>query len=117
MDGVADLAVASLSITESRSQVVDFMIPFEEEENSFFVTTNSTFSWTTFLLPFLEESWAILLAMLFFLSLMFALVAKLGKDKCIQEFTLEKCAIYVFGAYGGIAVRRWNITPNNISAR
>ena len=117
IDDVADIAVASLSITKSRSQVVDFMIPFESEENCFLVSMRASFSWTTFLHPFLYESWAALLVMLVSLSLVFAFVARIGNDECLKEFTLEKCAIYVFGAYGGIAVRRWSITPSNISAR
>ena len=117
LDDVVDLAAAAITVTKSRSQVVTFLLPFDSEQDSFFVSTKTSNSWTTYLLPFLYETWAVLLIMLVTLSIMFAFVAKMGKDKSIKQFTLEKCAIYVFGAYGGIAVRRWSITPVNISAR
>ena len=117
VDDVADIAVGSISVIASRSKVVDFMIPFGAEKYGFFVNMDASYAWATFLLPFLYESWAALVVMLVCSSLIFAFVAKVGNDKCLKEFTLEKCVIYVFGAYGGIAVRRWSITPSNISAR
>lgn len=57
------------------------------------------------------------MVMMVILSIILALVAGLGKDTALSEFTLGKCFIYVFGAYGGLAVRRWSLTPVNISTR
>ena len=107
----------SLSPAKMRSEFVDFMTPFKDVNLGFFISTQTSYSWKTYLFPFLYESWAALLLMLVILSLVFAGVAKAGRDECLQEFTLKKCVIYIFGAYGGIAVRRWSITPKNISAR
>ena len=117
IDGEADIAVALLALTKTRSEVIDFMLPFYADSFGFFVNTKSSFTWSTYFQPFLNESWAVLLSMLILVSLALAMVAKVGKDKSIKEFTLEKCIIYVFGAYSGVAIRRWSITPVNISTR
>ena len=92
-------------------------LPYDYEEDRFFVSREAANSWTTFLQPFLYESWAVLMLMLVVMSLIFTFVVRMGKDTSLNEFSLGKCAIYVFGAYGGISVRRWSITPVNISAR
>ena len=117
IEGEADVGVALLSLTKSRSEVIDFMLPFYSDSFGFFVNTKSSYAWSTYFSPFLYESWVVLLAMLVLISLSLAMVARVGKDKSIKEFTLEKCVIYVFGAYSGVAIRRWSITPVNISTR
>ena len=117
VDGVADIAVAVLSVTKTRSEVADFMIPFYSDQFGFFISKESSYTWNTYFEPFMYESWVVLLAMLILIALSLAMVARVGKDKSIKEFTLEKCFIYVFGAYGGFAIRRWSITPVNISTR
>ena len=117
LDNVVDAVVAPILSTNSRRQAVDYLLPFDYEEDTFFVSRKASNSWTTFLLPFLYETWAVLFVILLALAFIFAFVARIGKDKSLKEFTLEKCMIYLFGAYGGIAVRRWSITPVNISAR
>ena len=116
IDGEADIA-AALAVTKTRSEAVDFLLPFHTDNFGFFVNTKSSFTWTTYLQPFLFESWVVLLFMLIVISLVMAFVARIGKDKSLKEFTLEKCFIYVFGAYSGVAIRRWSVTPSNISAR
>ena len=117
LDGNADMAAASLSVTKDRSEVLDFMMPFEHENIGCFISTQTSYSWKTYLLPFLYETWAVLFVILISCSVVFAFVAKAGDDECLQEFTLKKCATYVFGAYGGVAVRRWTVTPSNLSSR
>ena len=117
LDDIADLAVAPILRSECRSRVVDCLLPVDYHEDRFFVSRKAANSWTTFLQPFLYESWAVLMLMLVVMSLIFTFVVRMGKDKSLNEFTLGKCAIYVFGAYGGIVARRWSITPVNISAR
>ena len=116
MDGEADVG-AYLLITQGRSEVIDFMLPFYADKYGFFISTKASYTWSTYFQPFLYESWIVLLFMLFLISITFAMVARVGKDKNIKEFTLEKCMIYVFGAYAGLAIRRWSVTPVNISAR
>ena len=117
LDDVADIVGASFSVTKARSEVLDFMMPFEAEDLRFFIPMQTSYSWNTYLLPFLYESWSGLSAMLVVLAVGFAFVAKVGKDDCLEEFTLRKCTTFVLGAYGGVGVRRWDETPRNISAR
>ena len=117
LDDVADIITATFSITTERDKILDYMIPFDEEVLGFFIPMERSYSLKTYLLPFLYESWAALFVMLIILALVLAVVAKAGKEDCVAEFTLEKCATYVVGAYGGLAIRRWSVTPRNISAR
>ena len=117
LEDVADVGVAPFILSHSRSQAIDFLLPFDIEEDSFFVRRQTVSSWYTYSLPFVIESWAALMCMLIFLSTMMATVVRFGKDKAAAEFSLEKCAIYVCGAYAGVAIRRWSVTPSTISAR
>merc|ERR1711970_89247 len=93
------------------------MIPFYSVLFGFFISTESSYSWTTYFEPFLYESWIVLSGLLIVIALSLALVAKVGNDKCINEFTLEKCFVFVFGAFGSFSIRRWSVTPVNISTR
>ena len=114
LNDVSDIVAAAFSVTKERAEVLDYMAPFKDENMGFFISAQTSYSWKTFLLPFLSESWAALSVMLLALTFGFALVVKLGRDKCLEEFTLRKCATYIFGAYGGITVGRWSVTPKNI---
>ena len=87
LDGNADMAAASLSVTKDRSEVLDFMMPFEHENIGCFISTQTSYSWKTYLLPFLNETWAVLFVILISCSLVFAFVAKAGDDECLEEFT------------------------------
>ena len=93
------------------------MIPYYSDLYGFFISNEASYSWTTYFEPFMYKSWIVLACMLFMIAFSLALVAKVGMDESINEFTLEKCFIFVFGAFGSFSVRRWSVTPDNISAR
>ena len=52
IDGDADVAVAFLLITKTRSEVTDFMIPYYSDSFGFFISKESSYSWTTYFEPF-----------------------------------------------------------------
>lgn len=60
--GKADIATASLTVTELRSKVVNFLIPVEFETDAIYIRNprSYTWSWTLFLQVFSTEFWATL---------------------------------------------------------
>ena len=117
LDDVVDIVAAPLVQSKSRSEAVDFLLAFHHEKDKFFVLRTPSYSWTTFLLPFLPNSWVVILMMLGLLSISLTLVTRWGRDNQVEEFRAVKCITFVCGSYLGLAVRRWSITPYNISAR
>ena len=63
------------------------------------------------------QSWATLAATLLLCAGTLALVARLGHDSAGTEFSLEKSLTFLCTVYGGVAVRRWSVTPGNVSTR
>ena len=53
IDGEADIAAALLAVTKTRSEVIDFMLPFYPDNFGFFINTQSAYAWTTYFQPFL----------------------------------------------------------------
>ena len=118
LDGVGDLTVCSLSITKARSIVVDFALPFTTEFTQFFVSKQtSSYSIDIYTKPFHMSTWLVLFIIIIATSLFFSRITKIGKEKFYSEFSLRKCCVYVYGAFGGFAARRWSVTPLNLSAR
>jgi hypothetical protein len=74
-------------------------------------------SWFTFLLPFVVRCWAALAVALVVTALALALVARVASDPALGEFTLVKCLVFLTGAYGAVAVRRWSTSPGRVSTR
>ena len=68
LDGVADVIIANFAITIARSEAVDYMIPFDQDNLGFFVSTASSYSWSTYFKPFLYESWFVLWGMLLLIA-------------------------------------------------
>ena len=71
----------------------------------------------TYLLTLQPQSWAGVLATLTLSALTLAVVARLGREPAGQEFSLEKSLTFLCGAFAGPAVRRWSVSPYNISTR
>ena len=117
LDNAVDIVAAPLIQSKSRSEVIDFLLAFNKEKDKFFVPRTRSYSWTTFLLPFVLNSWAVILVMVILVSCSLTLVTRWGRDNHVEEFKALKCVIFVCGSYLGLAVRRWSVTPFNISAR
>ena len=117
IDDVADIASAPLTVLKSRSLVVDFLLPVQSDSNTFIIRKHSSYSWDLFFKPFHLSTWIIIFIFVISISISQACVVKLGAEKLRAEFDLEKCLIFVYGAFGGFAARRWSVTPDNTSAR
>ena len=118
IDEVADLSICSLILSEARAKVVDFALPFSSDFTQFFVSKQtSSYSVDIYTKPFNSNTWIVLFIIIIGTSFIFSAVTKQGKEKFYPEFSLRKCCVYVYGAFGGFAARRWSVTPVNISAR
>ena len=118
IDDVADIAPASLSVTQARTTAADFVAPFQVEMNSFFIgRQSSSYSFDIFYKSFSKNTWLTLFVFIVMMSLMIYYIARRGSEKYFSEFSLPKCFIFVYGAYGGFSSRRWSVSPSNISAR
>ena len=118
MDDEADIVAASIAVTHARSTVVKFTQPFITDRGSFFVgRQSSAYSFDIFTKSFTNKTWFIIYLLIIFLSLSLFFIIKIGVDKKCTDFTFTKCFIYVYGAYCGLAARRWSVTPKNISSR
>ena len=117
MDDEADIAPASLAILETRSSVVDFLLPFYRTSATFVIKTELPLPWRIFLSPFKLLTWVVVFLSGCVLAVMLASLVKYRIDESYEEFTIVKCFIYVFGAFSGFAVRRWTHTPFTLSAR
>ena len=117
MEGFVDVSVNGFVMTPKRSKVVDLSLPVVSSHYVFLVGTRPVFSWNIFFKPLHLLTWGMLLFLGLLLACCLALVAHIGSDKAIEEFLLSKCIVFVFGAFSAVGVRRWSISPNNISAR
>ena len=117
IDDVTDIAAAPLTVLKSRSLVVDFLLPLQADSNTFIIRKHSTYSLDLFFRPFHFSTWIIILIFVVVISVTQAFIVKLGTEELSAEFGLEKCFIFVYGAFGGFAARRWSVTPLNLSAR
>ena len=114
----ADISACSLIVTESRSTAIDFGLSFRSTFTTFFVSKqSSSYSIDIYTKPFTATTWLVLFIIIIGTSFIFNGITKFGKEKLYPEFSLHKCCIYVYGAFGGFAARRWSVTPANISAR
>ena len=77
----------------------------------------SAVAWSTFLQPFKPECWFVLAGAVGACALGLASIAWLGEDNIRAEFSLIKAFTFLLTTYGGVAVRRWSVTPDNISTR
>ena len=101
-----------------RSNVVDFPIQITSGYNSFFYSTlDTSYSITIFTKPFTVLTWMMIYAFVIILSLILFLTVNSLHEVNNQEFSLSKCFIFVYGAYGGVASKRWNTTPDKLSSR
>ena len=118
MEEEADISACTLFATTSRSAVVDFGLHFRSEYTTFYISKqSSSFSIDIFTKPFTSKVWLVLFIIIIGTSLIFTSITKYGKEMRYAEFSLHKCCIYVYGAFGGFAARRWSVTPVNFSAR
>ena len=86
--------------------------------NSFFTSRqSSSYSFDIFKKPFAWTTWITLYAFIVLMSLVIFFITRQGSEKNISGFSLSECFIFVYGAYRGIASRRWSISPFNMSAR
>ena len=114
MDGVADVSAASMFLNELRARFIDFSLPIKTESHAFFISKELAVPYDIYLQPFHWTIWFIVLAIVIFGACTFNFVIKKSREKNDLEFSLDKCFVYVFGAYGGFAARRWSVTPKNI---
>ena len=77
----------------------------------------SAVSWSTYLQPFKPECWLVLAGAVLVCALGLSGIAWFGKDGTQEEFSLAKASTFLLTTYGGVAVRRWSGTPDNISTR
>ena len=117
LDGEADMAAASMSILESRSRVVEFSSPIKTETHALFIRKKEAYPHNIYIQPFRMSSWFIILLIVALFTFSFYIIVHFGGENNPTEFSLAKCFIYVYGAYGGFASRRWSVTPENSSAR
>nr|XP_015910429.1 glutamate receptor ionotropic, delta-1-like [Parasteatoda tepidariorum] len=75
--GEADMAINAISSTEDRLQVVDFSIPYTEEDVKFFAPSPKRVpTMYAYLYPFSFNVWLLSLCVLFLLPLIYALTSK-----------------------------------------
>ena len=117
LDGEADIVASSLAVTGLRSRYVDFSLPFHTDSNTFFIRKQVSHQYDVYLKPFTLNSWCIIQVFVASFTFIFFIIVYFGREENSAEFSLVKCFIYVYGAYGGIASTRWSVTPNNSSAR
>ena len=118
IDGVADIAPSSLSVTKARSSAVNFALPFKAEMNGIFIARQSSlYTFDIFKRPFTDSTWIVLSLLMLLLSIITFFISKAGNEFYRTEFTLSKSVIFVLGAYGSLATRRWSVTPTNPSLR
>ena len=55
LEGEVDIAVAPLTVLESRSRVVDFLLPVMEDFNTFIIRRESSFNWKIFFKELLSD--------------------------------------------------------------
>ena len=117
MEGVADMAAISMTITFGRSQVVDFSYPIITSHNVFLVNSKKSYSWDIYLSPFTTLTWVMLYITMIVLTFTMTLVTILGREENIEHFRLRDNFVFVFGSYSALAARRWNTTPSQYSGR
>ena len=117
IDDAADIAAAPLTVLKSRSLVVEFLLPVETDSNTFIVQKHFSYSWDIFFGPFHFSTWMMIIIFVLVMSVTQAFVVNMGKEEFEAEFNLEKCFIFVCGAFCGFAARRWSVTPLNFSSR
>ena len=116
-EGVADVAPISFFITTSRAQVIDFSVSIVSTFTVFLVGSEPTFDIDIYIHPFEFSTWCVLYLILALLSLILALAASKSKDRERDEFGLMKSFTFVYGAFAGLYVRRWSVTPNKTPGR
>jgi hypothetical protein len=50
-------------------------------------------------------------------AVVLALVTRLGGEAASDHFSFRRCLVFLAGAHGALAVRRWSVVPSNISTR
>lgn len=101
IDDEIDIAVASLSISKSRSTVIDFCEPLIRDSYRFFISRKAerdAFNWFGYLKPLHMDSWVCTLALIILSAPALYLAARQCKDIQLNEFKLRKSLIFSFGA-------------------
>ena len=84
---VKDLSICSLILTEARTKVVDFALPFSSDFTQFFVSKQtSSYSVDIYTKPFNSSTWIVLFIIIIGTSFIFSAVTKQGKEKFYPEF-------------------------------
>jgi hypothetical protein len=117
IDDVADISPTSLTVLQTRSSVVDFLLPFYRTSEMFVIRIELPLPWMIFLNPFCISTWFFVIFFGFILAMSLAILVKLRGDIVQREFSLSKCLTYIAGAFCGFAVRRWSVTPVGFSSR
>ena len=117
LDGEADVSAASMGVTELRTKYVDFSLPIQTEWHAFYISKEISVAYDLYFQPFSWLVWCIVMIIVVIGALIFHVIISYRMDKHYLEFSLSKCFVYVYGAYGGFSSRRWSVTPENISAR
>nr|XP_045605359.1 probable glutamate receptor isoform X1 [Procambarus clarkii] len=101
VDGEAEMAVASLDITDERSTAVDFLLPITRTHYKMVMKrpSNSDRTWMTFTQEFHVHVWAVLAASVCLLSLTLYLTSAIVKER--QHISLSDSLCTVFGALCG----------------
>ena len=79
MDGLADILLAELAITNDRYLVIDYLVPLYSNLNGIFVKKNSiqeSFDFEVFYKPFDKWTWTVLISSSFILTISIVLTSK-----------------------------------------
>ncbi|XP_035228467.1 glutamate receptor ionotropic, kainate 2-like isoform X1 [Stegodyphus dumicola] len=129
MRGEAHLAIADLTITESRLEAVDFTLPFMQTGISilFKKPTQKVTSLFSFLSPFSGEVWLLVMAAYTFISLSYFLVGRLSPYEwsnphpCRQTDLVEENVFSLLNsmwfAIGSLMQQGSDIAPTAMSTR
>ena len=97
MEDEIDIAVASLTISKSRNNVIDFCEPLILDNFKFFISRNderSGFNWFGYLKPLHRDSWMLIASFIILATAALYLAAKQCKDIQLKEFSIEKSLIF-----------------------
>ena len=101
IDDEIDIAAAPLSISKSRSNVIDFCEPLMRDGFKFHISQKderSEFNWLGYLKPLHRDSWLCVTLFIILATPALYLAAKQCKDIQLKEFKLGKSLIFCFAA-------------------
>ena len=108
-------AVASLTITKGRSNVITFAQPIVQFYHALFIKNPlGTFNFKAYFEPFKYMSWFFVGIFCVLAPTLLFIIARFGYEPLKCEFTWAKSQVFVLCA---LTMRGWNVSPNQFSSR